>query len=53
MQKLRGDVDKLTNDLTDYDNVKRRLRRTEIVAWVSASLLLIKLISEYLRSKSG
>lgn len=53
MQKLRGDVDKLSNELTDYDNVKSRLKRTEVVAWVSIGLLLLKLILEYSGCKSG
>lgn len=53
MQKLRGDVDIITNTLVDYDKVKGRLNRTEIVAWLSAVLLLLDLILQAKGCKSG
>lgn len=44
MQKLRGEVDDITNRLLDYSSVKSRSVRSEYIAIVSALIAAITLI---------
>lgn len=56
MQKLRGEVDDLTNRLLDYDSTKKRSVRSEWIAIVSASIAAITLIIsmiQWLSHKNG
>ena len=56
MQKLRGEVDDLTNRLSDYASTKKRSVRSEWIAIVSASIAAITLIIsmiQWLSHKTG
>lgn len=56
MQKLRGEVDDLTNRLSDYASTKKRSVRSEIIAIVSALIAAITLIIsmiQWLLHKTG
>jgi hypothetical protein len=53
MQKLRGEVDDLTNRLFDYDNVKSRSIRSDRLAIAAIILTAIGLLLQWLIYKNG
>ncbi len=53
MQKLRGEVDDLTNRLLDYDSTKSRTVRSEKIAIAAVILTVIGLVLQWLLNKSG
>jgi hypothetical protein len=53
MQKLRGEVDDLTNRLIDYDDVKSRSIRSDRLAIAAIILTAIGLVLQWLIYKNG
>ncbi len=53
MQKLRGEIDDLTNRLMDYDNVKSRSVRSDRLAILAIILTAIGLLLQWLTYRNG
>lgn len=53
IQKLSGDVQLLSDTLFDYNKVKSRTKRSEVVSWLAIILTLIDIIVQLKGCKGG